>query len=245
LQFGGASFALIASVLVIATVTSTEPTLTFASLVVLIAGAKLLWRPGEPPILFAAFLLQWLQVSLAIFHASIEGVELTNLYFSEGIIEATWLSLFGLMVLAGGIRLALRGVGVIPWTDLVSELGRCRVKKAFAVYCVAQVVAAGIVAASTTVPGLRQGFLALSNFKWIFFFLLAMVVFVQKRNYGILVIVVAFEVVVGFLSFFAEYRTVFLMLALAFLTARPKLNFRTLTIIALIFGTVLVLSAAW
>jgi hypothetical protein len=119
------------------------------------------------------------------------------------------------------------------------------VRKAFAVYCVAQVVAAGIGVVSTMVPGLRQELLALSNFRWVFFFLLAMIVFVQKRGYGILMIVVAFEIVLGFLSFFAEYKGVFLMLALALLTARPKLNFRTLMISGLIFGTVLVLSAAW
>ena len=58
-------------------------------------------------------------------------------------------------------------------------------------------------------------------------------------------LVVAFEILQGFLSFFADYKTAFLVLALAYLTVQPKINFRTLTVIALIFGIVSVLAAAW
>jgi len=90
----GLKAALIATVIFILTVISTDPVLTFACLIVLLAGAKLLWRSGEPPILFAAFFLQWLQVSLAVFHASFYGIELPELFkFTDGVVLATWLSL--------------------------------------------------------------------------------------------------------------------------------------------------------
>ena len=100
----------------------------------LVAGAQLLWRPGEPPILFAAFFIQWLQISLSLFRASFYGVELHELLLgSNGIVAATWLSLFGLMALAVGIRLILRGVGpgeprrAVPdtsgWSDCRGAVG--------------------------------------------------------------------------------------------------------------------------
>src|SRR6202161_730107 len=61
-------------------VSSAEPMLTFASMLVLLVGAKLLWRVGEPPILFAAFFLQWMQVSLLVIQAAVAGVPLTDYY---------------------------------------------------------------------------------------------------------------------------------------------------------------------
>ena len=122
LQVGAPMAAVIVIIAVAAAGVSTEPELTFASVIVLAAGAKLIWRPGEPPILFAAFFLQWLQTSVAVFRASFYGVELAELHQSHGAVRATWLSLFGLLVLAGGVRLALRGVGPRPGPYLFQRL---------------------------------------------------------------------------------------------------------------------------
>ena len=246
LQIGAAMSALIAVVVAILTAASTEPTLTFACLIVLIAGAKLLWRPGEPPILFGAFFIQWLQVSLPVFRAAFYGVELPAMSGATyGSVMATWLSLFGLIVLACAIRIALRGVAPASWTDLNSQIQQFSLRKAFGAYCVAQVAVFGLETVTWTNPGLTQVLLALSNFRWIFFFLIALIVFVQRRGYGLLVLLSSFEIMRGFLSFFSDYKDVFLVLALAFLTARPKLNVRTLAMISLIFAAVLVLAAAW
>jgi hypothetical protein len=249
LQFGASWSAFIGAVAIGLTAASTEPALTLVSLGVLVVGAKLIWRPGEPPILFAAFALQWLQASLAVFRASLNGVELTSLYtgyqgVGDGIVTATWLSLVGLLVLALGIRLALRGVGPAR-TEVISEVQQFSLRKAFAAYCIAQVVAFGTVVVASWYPGLTQALLALSNFRWIFFFMLAVIVFVQRRGYLLLAFVCIFEVARGFLSFFSEYKDVFLVLILAFITARPKLDFRTVMASSLIASAVLVLSAAW
>src|ERR1700688_642597 len=139
LRLGAPVWALIAPALMILAALSTEPTLTFASLVVLVAGAQLLWRPGEPPILFAAFFIQWLQISLSLFRASFYGVELHELLASSnGIVTATWLSLFGLMALACGIRFMLRGVGPGAWAVFIFEIQQYSLKKAFIAYWVAQ-----------------------------------------------------------------------------------------------------------
>jgi len=187
---------------------------------------------------------------LAVFRASFYGVDLATLYAGEfgagdGIITATWLSLFGLLILAGGIRLALRGVGPAAFTELISEIRQCSLKKAFSSYCIAQLVVFGIEAVTWVNPGLAQALIALGNFKWIIFFALAVIVFVQRRGYWLLAFACIFEVVRGFLSFFADYKDVFLVLAIAFLTVRPKLNLRTAVVTSLIIGAVLVLSAAW
>jgi hypothetical protein len=245
LQFSPSMWALILIVSAVLAAVSTEPTLTLACVLVLVAGAKLLWRQGEPPILFAAFFLQWLQVSLAVFRASVYGVELGDLYFSKGAYLATWLSLFGLLALAAGIRLALSGVGQSAWPALIIEAQQCNLRKATGAYWIAQIVVVGIEAVTWWYPGLSQPLFALGNFRWIFFFFMAVVVFVQRRGYGPLILILIFELARGFLSYFSDYKDVFLVLALAYLTTHPKLKGRTLAVICLILGAVFVLSAAW
>jgi hypothetical protein len=250
LQFGMMMSALIATVVIVLTATSTEPALTFMALGVLIVGAKLLWRPGEPPILFAAFLIQWLQISSAVFRASFSGQDLSALYtgyygVGDGVVTATWLSLFGLLALTSGIRLALRGIGPAVRTQLILEIEQYSLRKALGIYCIAQLTVVGIETVTWMNPGLTQPLIALSNFRWVFFFALALIVLVQRRGYWLLTLVSILEIVRGFLSFFGEYKNVFLVLAMAFLTARPKFNPRTAVKTSLIIGVVLVLSAVW
>jgi hypothetical protein len=261
LRIGAGLSTFVVAVAIVLTATGTEPALTAMSLGVLIFGAKLLWRPGEPPILFGAFFIQWLQVSLAIFRSSFNGIQLDSLYgggygtsvlyggygtsVGYGLVAATWLSLLGLLVLASGIRLALRGVRPAASTKLVSEVRQLNPEKAFMLYCFAEVACLGLEAVTWWAPGLAQALIALTNFRWLFFFILAVIIFIQRRRFWLLAFVTIFEVVRGFLSYYSDYKDVFLVLIIAFLTARPKLNIRSLAVISLIGATVIVLSAAW
>src|SRR5580693_6535487 len=60
------------------TFSSTDPLLTSACMILLAVLAKLSWRIGEPPILFAALFLQWTQVGLLVVQAAIAGTPLTD-----------------------------------------------------------------------------------------------------------------------------------------------------------------------
>jgi hypothetical protein len=248
-RFGAALSTLVGTVAIILTETSTEPALAVMSLGVIIVGAKLLWRSGEPPILFGAFFIQWLQATMAVFRASFSGVELASLYsgysgVGDGIVTATWLSLFGLLVLAGGIRLALRGIPAVQ-TEFITEIQQCSLKKAFGAYCLAQVACVGIESVTYLFPGFVQALISLTNFRWLFFFMLAIIVFVKRRGYLLLTFVCLFEIARGFLSYYSDYKDAFLVVTMAFLTARPELNIRTLAGVSLIATPVIVLSAAW
>jgi hypothetical protein len=251
LQLGPVKSGLIAIVTLLLIATSTEPALTFASLLTLVLGIKLLWRPAEPPILFAAFFIQWLQASMAIYRASLNDVQLDFLYpgyfgVGHGIATATWLSLFGLLVLAGGIRLALLGVAPNVRTAFILEIRQFSLKKVFRAYWISQLVTLGLEAVGSVLSsGLTQALIVINNFRWIFFFVLAVTVLVQRRGYRLLAFVCVFEVARGFMSYFAEYKDVFLVLGIAYLTARPQLNTRTLAVAALIIGSLVVFAAAW
>src|SRR5690242_15739742 len=74
--------------------------LAVLAIAVLLAGAFLLWRPGEPAILLFVFCFQWLQASLKVFHANWLDVDVTKIAPYGGDTElAILLSLLGLAVL--------------------------------------------------------------------------------------------------------------------------------------------------
>ena len=86
---------------------SANPFLTPFSLLVLPVLASLLWFQGEPPVLLFACYFQWLQSSVAIFYTNFYGIALGSVPGGAQLVEATGLSLIGILVLAAGMRLAL------------------------------------------------------------------------------------------------------------------------------------------
>jgi hypothetical protein len=224
----------------------TEPLLALACMLVLLAGAKLLWRVGEPPILFAAFALQWSQVSLLVIQAAVAGVPMTDYQYVPGIVMATWLSLGGLLVLAGGMWLMIRGTDVSdPLRQFQAEVRRYSPRRAFMAYLAAQVVVMNIDRAIGIVPGLTQILLSLIDFKWAFFFALAVIVMAQRRGYGFLATAFLFELVLGFTSYFADFKQVFYVMIVAALTVRPKMNVRVVLAFLPLAIACVVLLAAW
>src|SRR4051812_1137430 len=94
-----------------AAILTPHPLLTLAGIIFPFLLAKLLWRRSEPPILFVAFLLQWLQVTIKIFYADFYNLSLDDAYvFPDHIIEAYYLSLLGLLVQSISISLVLARV---------------------------------------------------------------------------------------------------------------------------------------
>lgn len=226
---------------------SADPLLVVACIVVLVVAAKLIWRVGEPPILFAAFFLQWIQVSLLVIQAAIAGVPITDYHPIPGIVTATWLSLAGLLVLAGGMRMMIGGaVSTQRLSEFQAEVRQYNLRRAFVAYVVAEFVVLFIFDNVMWIyPGLSQLLLALSNLKWAFFFALAVIVMVQRRGYVLLAAAFAFELVLGFMSFFSDFKQVFFVIALAAVTARPKVNVRFIFASLPLIGVILVLFAAW
>ena len=58
---------------------SANPLLSVAALLSLVAFIRLLWRPGEPPVLAFAVSFQWIQVTSKVFHANYLGLPVESL----------------------------------------------------------------------------------------------------------------------------------------------------------------------
>jgi len=251
IQYGGyiripfAVWGVVFLVAFLISLSSSDALLTFACIATVPVLATLVWRAGEPPVPFAALMMQWLQVSAGTFRATITGAKLNDLFHTAGADYATWLSLTGLLVLALGIRLANLYRPPIDPGALYAEIRSFRYSRVFATYCLAQLGNFFLQAIIWSFPGLSQALLAASQLRWLFYFTLVATTLVQKRGYGYLAAATVFEIILGFTSFFADFREVFFVLAVAYLMVQPRMNVKMVATVTTLLCILLYMAVIW
>lgn len=225
---------------------SANPLLTVASLFLLLLLIKLLWRPGEPPILLFAMAYHWMQGSILILSANLQGLELNEMGLSQGAELATWLTLLGTLMVALGIRLgAGRNWGLLRQKIAAGPSPKLDLTRLFPASLAAIVFANVISSFSLLEPGLRQVFLAVAGLHWVVIFVYAFTVLNERRGYGGLALVFGIELVVGFLGFFSGFRDVLVIMLLAVLTAPLALRGVRLRTVVSLSMAIVVLGILW
>jgi hypothetical protein len=222
-------------------------TLAIFALAVLIAGAALLWRPGEAPILLFIFGYHWIEISISIFSSNIFDESVAYFVSWNGQQErAIVLSLIGLLLLAAGMR-----YGAGPWRHEVGErLRRIVVGRTvgywFRLYVIVAVISFFAVGFSWFIPGLRQPMLALGNFKWAFFWLLAYATFIQPRAPKLFLLsAFGYEFILALGGFFSDFKTVVFYTIFALLASGLKFSRKAMLGIVISGLLVIILGVGW
>jgi hypothetical protein len=215
----------------------------YAIAVLLVLGA-LLYRPAEPVFGFAA-LYQWLQAGVLLLSADLRGQTWDAIGVEAPMIDATWLSLTG--VLAFGIG-AWLGQGPRR-RDLEGAIGRDarrfslhRLGFAWLIAFAAEPV---LLLASDHVGGLAQIVRSSTQVKWVVVFMLAVAVIAQRRGYRMLAAIVALEVAYGLVGYFSAFRSVFIIVGLALLSGERRLSARKIAWLAALGCVLLYLAVVW
>src|SRR6266404_1253378 len=214
--------------------------LTPVSIIILTCCIQLLWRRGEPPVLVFACAMQWLQATAVIFYTNFYNVSLEQAGGGPELETATWLSVTAVLVLTLGMRLALLRCRRSQHVQLVAEVFRVNIGKAFIFYIVSFAIATVAGRVAFEVPGFTQLIYALIALKWTAVFVLAYSVIEQRAGYVFLAIVVILELAVGLLGFFAGFKSIFFVLLVVALASPFAFRGRRLaltvsTVLALIF----------
>lgn len=229
---------------VVVSLLTPNPLLTVACLLVLPVLIVLLWRRGEVPILLFAATYQWLQVSTKVFQANLLGLPVAEVGLTPTVEAAVWMGLLAVVVLALGMRLALRGALPPRNREAAAEAGGISLSRAFGFYLACAVVGASARGAAWAVPGLTQIALAVEGVKWVGFFVLGYVVLSQHRGYLVLFGATVFEFVQG-IGFFSGFKTVIFVFALVVFTVYSRLNGRTVGLGLAGLAGLLILGSAW
>lgn len=220
-----------------------NPLLTAASIGCVGVFVRLLWIPGEPPAMLFAVLYQWISVVAEVFQADWEGVDINAVAQYAPTLETTiWLSLIGLTVLSIGLRL---GRGRMP-TGVLRRVDReqtiISIPKVARLYAVAYAFSIAYPVLIRILPPGRQIFLAATDVRWVFFFILTYLVFAKKSQWKYFWIPFAIEFIGG-IGFFSGFKTVFFFTFIAVLFSDTvRVTFRSaalggaLAIVLLGFG---------
>lgn len=212
---------------------------------VLVLLIAMLSRPGEPQVLLYAALFQWLQAAALLFSADLRGEGLAETFGLESIVEATWLTLAGVLAFGAGMRASVgRGLRQ-PHSSVASDLSPLSTRNLFIAWLIAFPVFSLLVLIGSYFSGVRQILLSIAQIKWVLVFILAASVFQRHRGYQMLVVVIAAEAVYGLLGYFAEFKSVFIIVGLAAMLVIRRLTPRTILLMSGMLFMLLFLGTYW
>lgn len=221
-----------------------SPEIGAATLGVVPILVKLLWRPGETPILLFAIGFQWLQVSAIVFHSTLLGVPVETLSPAPRAADAVLLGLAALLAVSLGIRTGLRRLPVVgPYLTWPGD-AVISIRRLTGLYLVLAVFAWALPTMMWRVLPVAQILLALAELRWVLFFALGQLTLRRRRARWLFFAAFLLEVAAG-VGFFSGFKTPIFVALLALLTARPHLTWRNAALGIASAGAVLYLMLAW
>lgn len=182
---------------------------------------SIIGRPTMPKGLVFLVLWQWGQVFARALQAVLDGESMAASIDGPDLLYAYWYALASLITLAIVFRLVLGNL-LAPTFSEYHAHERWRPPDLVTVYFAAIVASVAFTVLSRSVPGVDQPFQAASQVKVVALFLLCTYVFTTGRGRGALIASVVIEILVGFTGFLADFRSVFIYVAVAALAARVR-----------------------
>jgi hypothetical protein len=236
----------IALALAVLALASANPLLSLGVLVLMLLLFVLLWRRGEPPALLFAMGYHWMQASILVLYANFDGHGLDQLGYGSQVEEATWLTLVGIGMIALGMRLgAGRSYGDQAQPSVSAIAALLSVRRLFVASLFGIALSAAASRLAYVVPGLVQPILALALLRWVIEYVFAYTVLAQQRGFRLLAVVFVVEVLIGFLGFFSDFKTVVIIMLLAALTSPGALRGIRLRSALVLGAVVLCLGIVW
>jgi hypothetical protein len=245
-----AATALIAGTIVLSAIgmlTSTVPLLVLASGATLCLVVLLLWRGDDPPILLLPALFQWTEVAIVPLSTMWLKVPLAELStYGADLEKSSLYGLLGISSLSIGMFLG-SGKSAAPTfsSRLREEAMRWTPTQVIGTSLALIGIGYGLAFLSGVAGPAREPLNQAANIKYIGIFLLAYWSLVRGRNYGILLIVVGFEIGFGMTGFFAEFKNTILTFFVAAISAKPRLKAADVLVVSAAAGIVLAVGIFW
>jgi hypothetical protein len=191
----------------------------------------LLYKLSQPykPAVFSIFLIQHvLQVAAGVWLANYLNADINyRSYYTD---RATVLSLVGIIFLFAPVIYQQNKTKKLSLTQFRAHAYRLSTNKTLICYVIAFSVTSVLTGIAFLYSGLTQVILSVVKIKWFFFLLFGYQVFLKNERKSVFYVLVAFEFISGFYSFFSEFKTVIYYLAVLLLSFVATINFRQLAI---------------
>lgn len=198
-----------------------------------------LQQPLKPSVFTIIFLYQFMQISANIWLSNYLEVDIN--FRSEHSDVAILYSYVGLVIMFIPIIYYQNKIPSISSATLKKHADELSLAKCFRTYIIAFFVLNALGGVAFAIPGLSQVIFSFVNIKWFFFLLLGYQVFLKKRMVKEFALIATLEFLLGFLSYFSNFKTVFFFLAFLAFSFLAYVRFKSMivAIVAITFAVFL------
>jgi len=178
-------------------------------------------QPTMPKGLVFFLLWQWGQAFARALQSVLDGESMAASIDGVDLLYAYWYAFASLITLALAFRLVLGNLPSPTFSEYHAH-ERWRPPDLVTLYFAAIAASVLFTFLSRSVPGTDQPLQAAAQVKVVALFLLCTYVFTTGQRRGVLIAAIAVEVLIGFTGFLADFRAVFIYVAVAALAARVR-----------------------
>ncbi|MBC7938138.1 MAG: hypothetical protein H7Y86_22540 [Rhizobacter sp.] len=165
-----------------------------------------LQQPLKPSVFTLIFLYHFVQVAANIWLSNYLGKDLD--FRSASMEEATICGFAGIFILFVPIIYYQGKIPNVSLSALRVHANKMSIEKTFKAYLIAFFVANALGGVAFVIPGLSQVIFSVINIKWFFFLLFGYQVLLKRRMMKHFVILCSAEFLLGFISYFSDFKTV-------------------------------------
>ena len=202
-----------------------------------------LQQPLKPSIFTLMFIYHLLQVMSGVWLSNFLERDINFRSYSTD--TATIFSYIGLIFLFAPIIYYQRKIPSVSLATLQKHAARLSIQKSFKVYVVGFFAMNALAGVAFVVPGLTQVIFSFVNIKWFLFLLFGLQVFLKNTMKKEFYFFVALEFLLGFFSYFSDFKTVMFFVAFIAMLFLIKVSIRNLVVSALLILGIFYLAVKW
>lgn len=194
---------------------------------VLVVILKTLWKPFVPPVILFFVGLQWLQVFASVWYADFMGMSIAELFGSKDVEFLFIMTFLQLLAIVSVLSRYLK-VSHTPSVNketLLKAAERLNTKNVVIGYFITAILLPLIPTLTGGNASLYQLMVSFGILKYMFVALLVFVLLLKgtQKNYLIIGILI-FDFVLSFTSFFSDFKTLLVIIIIAYFTVNPTLK---------------------
>lgn len=220
-----------------------NPAIFLCCLVTFFMLVILVWKNANPGILLFSVLVQWAQVFAFVVWMNDMGWDIDRISPHGAV--AVVCSCLGLIVMGVVFHFGLKKIDLPSMEQLHQQAKRINERKVLIIYLFCTFFLSGAGLAFRGAGGFTQILMTFSSVKWVFFMVYAYVVWINKKNRFILVLIVLFEFVTSLYSFFSSFKDVTYFTILVAMTFVRSVNFKQIIYGLLVLTALLFFFMTW
>ena len=215
----------------------------FISMICLYVGIYYLQQPFKSSVFTIIFLYHFLQIIAGVWQATYLGNNID--YRTDNMGLATIISLIGLMVMFVPIIYYQNKIPALSFSILKEHADRLSINRTFYAYLIAFVITGLLNSVRFLLPGYTQVIISIVNLKWFFFLLLGFQCILKNKRKKEFYFFIALEFILGFYSFFSEFKTVMYFVAVLYLVMLRFISMRKFFVGAVICSLIFLAGTIW